>query len=929
MHSDSVWSLYSDHPQLATFYGGGKDGLVTKTEVNRYSHQHESDYEDEDSGQCVVICKADAGIARLVAHEDARIWTATSSSSVYQWPDIPTRANRSHELTASIVPANLLKMSLNDSTYAEPTPDHYYPTSTVYSAASLGSILVSNRDKQSQHSSEDDDGLITPIFEEPENIIEGEHGLIKHTLLNNRRMVVTEDKCGEVALWDIIKCVQLKTFPGRKMEDVVNELNTIESVPTWCTIDTRIGALTVYLDEGRCFDAEVYLDEIEETPDPERADDQRISIGKWVLKNLFDPYVPVHIDAYEKESYRIQHQDDPPTPTSIPTTIVTNEKNEVVHGGADAEEDDPAGGRPTTNAFPEGTKGLSTTEPPRSSNESANKQNTTPPSSQDSAQQTFTGAGSSSVNSSKQGSTVIATTTTTATTSTGSTSKPGSSGSAPTSSSGASTPSSTGPPTSANSSSSNGLMGRLKHSVKKLARTPSAEQKFENGRSRKISLSISTSGSFVSKAPNSPSIPECTSPSVSTTQAPNPLPAADPLPAAAGTGTGASTSTSSSPRTTIVESAHVPGESQGSGTTKTDDDQSTSDTNSSHSIESLPSPVMQLPSSKISVRPPHPPFTPPTNHDCPTVAIPPHIPVIISEQSREASSSVDLYRGSVGTLADDYVPLVQVIPTWLLELLLKNTILVKEAPKVAFALRPHHDQDASVTGAGQGSGRLGELPGGNPRLTAPRMLRVRKVIVHVVDKLFLSPPRHFILAASTPSNTVAGTTATLGVASGQNDDSQQGSSTTTAQRDSQDNSSGSLTPPVPPTSSSIPTLAGYAHDAPSSSSSSVLTSQTSTDHHTASTEESVTPKTKEQEEEEEEEESMRQLALRPENWLEILCNDQVLSPTMSLATIRTHYWKSGSDVVLTYRYKQWTTTTTSADASTSTLPVTTGSVHST
>lgn len=65
MHSDSVWSLYSDHPQLATFYGGGKDGLVTKTEVNRYNHQLQDDYEDEDPGQCVVICKADAGVARV------------------------------------------------------------------------------------------------------------------------------------------------------------------------------------------------------------------------------------------------------------------------------------------------------------------------------------------------------------------------------------------------------------------------------------------------------------------------------------------------------------------------------------------------------------------------------------------------------------------------------------------------------------------------------------------------------------------------------------------------------------------------------------------------------------------------------------------------------------------------------------------------
>jgi WD repeat-containing protein 48 len=86
--------------------------------------------------------------------------------------------------------------------------------------------------------------------------------------------------------------VQLETFTGRKMEDVVNELNTIESVPSWCTIDTRIGALTVHLDEGRCFDAEVYVDEIEKTPDPERPEDQRsmvirFSVQRCTLSTLF------------------------------------------------------------------------------------------------------------------------------------------------------------------------------------------------------------------------------------------------------------------------------------------------------------------------------------------------------------------------------------------------------------------------------------------------------------------------------------------------------------------------------------------------------------------------------------------------------------------------------------------------------------------
>ncbi|KAG0364651.1 hypothetical protein BGZ54_007287 [Gamsiella multidivaricata] len=928
MHSDSVWSLHSDHPQLATFYGGGKDGLVTKTEINRYNSHHHNDYEDEDPGQCVVICKAETGVARLVAHDDARIWTATSSSSVYQWPDIPTRSNRSHELTASIVPANLLKMNLNESTFMEPIPEHYYPTSTVYSAASLGSLFINNRDKQSQHSSEDDEGLITPIFEGPENVIEGEHGLIKHTLLNNRRMVVTEDKCGEVALWDIIKCVQLETFTGRKLEDVVNELNTIESVPTWCTIDTRIGALTVHLDEARCFDAEVYVDEIEKTPDPERPEDQRIIIGKWVLKNLFESYIPVHIDAYEKEAYRIQHQDDPSAQVLVPTTVVTNERNEVIDGGNNAQADDSntaSNARPTINTSPEGLK-RERTDQPTSSGE-ASKANSTPSMPQDNSQQPqqSTGTAPSSSSSPKQGPTSTSSTVAAVTKLI-----------APPSSSNSSSVSSTPlSPANANSGSSNGFMGRLKHSVKKLARTPSAEQRFENGRpvtSRK-SFSIPTSATSASKAPHSPSIPENPSPSlptVTTTSALTGSAAGGAAGTALGTatatatattteagirtgtttgtttgtgtgiGTGATTSAASSPRTTIVEGTPTVGPF-GPEATKPEDDQSSVDTSSSNSVESMPSTVMQLPSSTISVRPPHPPFTPPTHLDCPAIEIPAHIPVIISEQSREASSSVDLYRGSVGSLAQDYVPLVQVIPTWLLDMLLKNMIPMKEGAKVSFVLRPHHDQEMAA--APGGPGRLGELPGGNPRLTAPRMLRVRKVVTHVVDKMALTPPERIFVATVAPLS--------AGAEVGQQDDAQARLPLEPVREDSKEDSD---YPILPPRTSSI--IRPSDPDTLESSRASVSRTQPSSDGTDGPVQTSPSnasfeqaqetvkpPKTKE---EEEEEEYMRQEMLRPENWLEILCNDQVLSPTTTLATIRTHYWKTGSDVVLTYRYKHHT-----------------------
>ncbi|CAG8857582.1 21620_t:CDS:2, partial [Gigaspora margarita] len=64
-----------------------------------------------------------------------------------------------------------------------------------------------------------------------------QHGLINCTILNNRRHIITLDNSEEVALW----CIRVKTFGKRDFNEVVQEVNTIEYIPTWCKVDTRIG----------------------------------------------------------------------------------------------------------------------------------------------------------------------------------------------------------------------------------------------------------------------------------------------------------------------------------------------------------------------------------------------------------------------------------------------------------------------------------------------------------------------------------------------------------------------------------------------------------------------------------------------------------------------------------------------------------------
>lgn len=42
-------------------------------------------------------------------------------------------------------------------------------------------------------------------------------------------------------------------------------------------------------------------------------------------------------------------------------------------------------------------------------------------------------------------------------------------------------------------------------------------------------------------------------------------------------------------------------------------------------------------------------------------------------------------------------------------------------------------------------------------------------------------------------------------------------------------------------------------------------------------------------------------AIKPEDYLELLCQDQLVAHNTTLATLRAHIWKAGGDVILYYK----------------------------
>ncbi|KAJ6036925.1 hypothetical protein N7540_001204 [Penicillium herquei] len=289
MHNDSVWSLYSDDPNLSVFYSSDRSGMVAKTDTRRSS--------DMEQGVCVAALQEHEGVVKVASCGDY-IWTATPKSSINRWKDVDTTL----EFESPPDPGR----TIDSTTAAAPAPSSdtdkvpkKIPFKAMLQLSATSSLLggTSSGVHTPEPDMETDLGLTIPVYSVPEESIEGQHGLIKCLMLNDRKRTLTQDSAGEVVLWDLLKCVPVQQFGKRHLEDVADEINTTESISHWCTIDIRTGRLSVIMEPSRCFDAEVYADEagLSEGDLALFRDDQRINLGKWILRWLFAPLIDEQI----------------------------------------------------------------------------------------------------------------------------------------------------------------------------------------------------------------------------------------------------------------------------------------------------------------------------------------------------------------------------------------------------------------------------------------------------------------------------------------------------------------------------------------------------------------------------------------------------------------------------------------------------------
>ncbi|KAI8390199.1 WD40-repeat-containing domain protein [Blakeslea trispora] len=592
-HPDSVWSLYSNHPELKVFYSGSRDGLVNKTQI---SGQASFDSETE----CIGLFKEDSGVLKIAALDDTYVWTATSSSSINRWLSVPSTESRQSlprsNFNPEIPSSALIKLPAPTSPYTSQIPDAYVPSDqlTMY-AGSVLSIPTSY-----QEDDLDNDNSLIPLRSEPDDVIAGKPGIISHLVLQNRRHILTKDTNGEIAMWDLTKCTQIKNFGKRDIEDVAFEVNSIESFPAWCSVDTKIGAITVQLHELHCFDCEMYADEIELPEGYEVREDQRLNLGKWVLAHLFEKFIA---NEMEQDSIRFElDQPDksnllkgkpPQTPTEstlpeqvVPSTPVTTTYEQTGLEGPKL---------PLTAVTTDTDQSPYLPTSPQAATFAGPF--TAPPSSQVQPDY-FSGMHHGPSMTRRESAVQI--------------------------------PPPAALPNSPTSPTSSNFMNRLKNlSAKaKLTRMPTNDEKTLNGDN-------------LNHVPLTPS---------------------------------ANPSTNAAQLTTPINHNHLE-EGQ-------------------EDAEEQPNRLAEIEENKIDS------YSPPSLEDFPPLNIPSTTMIIIAEESAEASTGMDLYRGTVGSLGKDADTIIEVAPSWLLSYLLYNKTPPKETVKLTFVLKP-------ATGS-----TLDELPGG-------------------------------------------------------------------------------------------------------------------------------------------------------------------------------------------------------------------------
>lgn len=163
--------------------------------------------------------------------------------------------------------------------------------------------------------------------------------IVAKRLFNNKRQMVVLYLNGDIRIWDLLVCRQVKNFPfsggsanavmakavfeqrQRAMDDVFDDHDTMDTLNNWCEVEIKSGKLLVTLKETSFFHTEIYYDELvlayphlaydhEESNNcgVTASGDDRFQIARILLNSLFHRYAMYEWNFDRKLREELRHR---------------------------------------------------------------------------------------------------------------------------------------------------------------------------------------------------------------------------------------------------------------------------------------------------------------------------------------------------------------------------------------------------------------------------------------------------------------------------------------------------------------------------------------------------------------------------------------------------------------------------------------------